>query len=62
MSVIIGKLSAWQICACSINISGARFSGAAKKKKNSHPHIRFVYASRDLTVVTSQKSIYAARD
>ena len=31
-------------------------------KKNSHPHIRFVYASRDLTVVTSQKPIYAARD
>ena len=31
-------------------------------KKNSHAHIRFVYASRDLTVVTSQKAIYAARD
>ena len=32
------------------------------KKKNSHAHIRFVNASRDLTVVTSQKAIYAARD
>ena len=31
-------------------------------KKNSHVHIRFVYASRDLTVITSQKAIYAARD
>ena len=49
MRVIIGKLSAWQIsifksrgaqiCACSINISGARFSGVAKK--NSPAYIRF---------------------
>ena len=50
-----------QICACSINISGARSSGVAKKK-NSPAHIRFVYAPRDSTVVTSHKAIYAARD